>query len=79
MLWYVKNNKKNKKIGLQEELFPVKPIPEDRDDGEVDPGLYKSMRFMPKPKKNAAVEEQVAMPMLISLPAVGAFFPTLKR
>lgn len=41
MLWYVKNNKKNKKIGLQEELFPVKPIPEGGDDGEVDPKLKK--------------------------------------
>ena len=25
----------------------VKPIPEGGDDGEVDPRLYKSMRFMP--------------------------------
>lgn len=47
----------------------VKPIPEGGDDGELDPRLYKSMRFMPllmhfmpKPKKNATVEEQVAMP-----------------
>ena len=55
----------------------VKPIPEGGDDGEVDPRLYKSMRFMPKPKKNAAVEEQVAM--LISLIAVCAFFPKLKK
>lgn len=35
------------------------------------------MRFMPKPKKNAAVEEQVAM--LISLIAVCACFPKLKK
>ena len=47
----------------------VKPIPEGGDDGEVDPRLYKAMRFMPllmflmpKPKKNATVEEQIAMP-----------------
>ena len=55
----------------------VKPIPEGGDDGEIDPRLYKAMRFMPKPKKNAAVEEQVAM--LISLIAVCAFFPKLKK
>ena len=47
----------------------VKPIPEGGADGEVDPRLFKNMRmmplmmhFIPKPKKNATVAEQIAMP-----------------
>lgn len=47
----------------------VKPIPEGGDDGDMDPRLAKSMRFMPlmarfipKPKANATVAEQIAMP-----------------
>lgn len=47
----------------------VKPIPEGRADGEVDPRLFKAMRmmplmlhFIPKAKKNATVAEQIAMP-----------------
>lgn len=44
----------------------VKPIPEGGEDGAMDPRLYKSMRFlpilarfMPKPKKNQTVLEQI--------------------
>lgn len=47
----------------------VKPIPEGGADGDMDPRLAKSMRFlpllsrfMPKPKANATVAEQIAMP-----------------
>ena len=47
----------------------VKPIPEGGADGDVDPRLAKSMRlmpllvrFLPKPKANATVAEQIAMP-----------------
>lgn len=47
----------------------VKPIPEGGADGDMDPRLVKSMRlmpllshFMPKPKANATVAEQIAMP-----------------
>lgn len=44
----------------------VKPIPEGGEPGDMDPRLYKSMRmmpflslFFPKPKKNAAILEQI--------------------
>lgn len=44
----------------------VKPIPEGGGDGDMDPRLYKSMKnlpflvhFLPKPKKNATVLEQI--------------------
>lgn len=47
----------------------VKPIPEGGADGDMDPRLAKSMRFLPllsrfmlKPKANATVAEQIAMP-----------------
>lgn len=47
----------------------IKPIPEGGADGDMDPRLAKSMRlmpllsrFMPKPKANATVAEQIAMP-----------------
>lgn len=47
----------------------VKPIPEGGKDGDVDPRLFKSMKmlpfiihFLPKTKKNATLEEQIAMP-----------------
>lgn len=47
----------------------VKPIPEGGGDGDMDPRLAKSMRlmpllarFIPKPKANATVAEQIAMP-----------------
>lgn len=47
----------------------VKPIPEGGQPGDMDPRLYKSMRmmpllshFLPKPKKNATILEQV-LPM----------------
>lgn len=47
----------------------VKPIPEGGEDGEVDPRLYKGMRFMPlmmhflpKTKKDATIEQQIAVP-----------------
>lgn len=47
----------------------VKPIPEGGNDGDVDPRLYKGIRIMPlivpfisKPKKNASIEEKIAMP-----------------
>ncbi len=47
----------------------VKPIPEGGDDGDMDPRLYQSMKklpflahFMPKPKKDATVLEQI-MPL----------------
>lgn len=47
----------------------VKPIPEGGADGDVDPRLAKSMRlmpllvrFLPKPRANATVAEQIAMP-----------------
>ncbi|WP_302321715.1 hypothetical protein, partial [Ruthenibacterium lactatiformans] len=60
--------------GQQETMYKgvgvlVKPIPEGGDDGEADPRLFKSMRllplilpFLPRPKKNATVEEQIAGP-----------------
>ena len=44
----------------------VKPIPEGGKDGDMDPRLYKSMRFLPllgkfmmKPKKNMTIEEKI--------------------
>lgn len=47
----------------------VKPIPEGGEDGEVDPRLYKGMRFlplmmhfMPKSNKNTSIAKQIAMP-----------------
>jgi len=47
----------------------VKPIPEGGADGEVDPRLYKGIRlmplmmhFLPKAKKDATIEQQIAMP-----------------
>ena len=60
--------------GQQETIYKgvgvlVKPIPEGGDDGEADPRLFRSMRllplilpFLPRPKKNATVEEQIAGP-----------------
>ncbi len=45
----------------------VKPIPEGGEPGDMDPRIYKSMKmlplmkhFMPKPKKNATIAEQIA-------------------
>lgn len=47
----------------------VKPIPEGGNDGDVDPRLFKSMRFiplimhfLPKNKKYATLEQQIAAP-----------------
>ncbi|MCI7805665.1 MAG: alpha/beta hydrolase [Spirochaetales bacterium] len=47
----------------------VKPIPEGGKEGDSDPRLAKAMRFMPlmlhfipKPKKNASLQERIAMP-----------------
>ncbi len=44
----------------------VKPVPEGAEDGDMDPRLYKSMKmlplmkhFIPKPKKDATVLEQI--------------------
>lgn len=44
----------------------VKPIPEGGEPGDMDPRLYKSMKmlpimkhFMPKPKKNITIQEQI--------------------
>ena len=55
--------------GTQRVEKEVKPIPEGGADGDMDPRLARSMRlmpllsrFMPKPKANATVAEQIAMP-----------------
>ncbi|MGN0506909.1 MAG: alpha/beta hydrolase [Lachnospiraceae bacterium] len=53
-------------ICFQEVPVLVKPIPEGGNPGDMDPRLYKSMKllplmkhFMPKPKKDATVLEQI--------------------
>ncbi|MCM1235452.1 MAG: alpha/beta hydrolase [Ruminococcus flavefaciens] len=57
--------------GMVKDEVPVlvKPIPEGGADGDMDPRLAKSLRFMPlmarfmpKPKAGATVAEQIAMP-----------------